>query len=101
MLNAHRLLYLKTGCILGCELQKILEYKDWCNFPNAIQKANKSCKSNRQTFFDHFVDINKMIELGNGATRDVANINNSSAAKNMLTKESKRKNLKERKSKYG
>lgn len=56
------------------ELQELLGYTDWRNFSNAINKAKDSCKTTGEEVSNHFVDINKMIELGKGAQREIEDI---------------------------
>ena len=51
------------------ELQKALEYKEWRNFKLVIDKAIISCNNSNFNVFDHFVEVNKMIELGKTAKR--------------------------------
>ena len=51
------------------ELQKALEYKEWRNFKLVIDKAIISCNNSNFNVFDHFVDFNKMVEVGSGAKR--------------------------------
>ena len=51
------------------ELQKALEYKEWRNFKLVIDKAIISCINSNFNVFDHFVEVNKMIELGKTAKR--------------------------------
>ena len=46
-------------------------YADWRNFLNAINKAKDSCETTGEGVSDHFVDVNKMIELGKGGKREV------------------------------
>ena len=53
------------------ELQKVLEYKEWRNFKVVIDKAITSCKNSKFNVFDHFVETNKMIELGKTAKRKI------------------------------
>lgn len=53
------------------DLQKLLEYDDWRNFLNVIEKAEISCKNAGQEIKDHFVDANKMVELGSGSERKI------------------------------
>jgi DNA-damage-inducible protein D len=59
---------------LARELQQLLGYADWRNFLNAIEKAKESCKTTGEAVLDHFVDVNKMIELGKGGQREVEDI---------------------------
>ena len=59
---------------LARELQELLGYSDWRNFTNAIEKAKQSCETSAQLVVDHFVDVNKMIELGKGGQREVSDI---------------------------
>ncbi|MGL4411695.1 MAG: DNA damage-inducible protein D [Bacteroidales bacterium] len=56
------------------ELCKALEYTDYRNFTNVINKAKDSCKNSKQIVLDHFVDINEMVKLGSGASRTVDSI---------------------------
>lgn len=59
---------------LARELQTLLGYADWRNFLNAIEKAKESCKTTGEEVSDHFVDVNKMIELGKGGQRKIEDI---------------------------
>lgn len=51
------------------ELQKILEYSEWRNFSNVIDKAKEACKKAGNVEISHFVDINKMVESGVADTK--------------------------------
>ncbi len=53
------------------ELMLVLEYSEWRNFLNVIEKAKTSCTTSKQCVADHFVDINKMILLGKGGEKSV------------------------------
>ena len=53
------------------ELQKVLEYKEWRNFKIVIDKAITSCENSNFNILNHFVETNKMIELGKTAKRNV------------------------------
>ncbi len=56
------------------DLQQLLDYDDWRNFVNVIEKAKISCKNSDQNIADHFVDINKMVKLGSGSERQIEDI---------------------------
>lgn len=56
------------------ELQDILEYTEWRNFTNIIDKAKIACKNSGADVEDHFVDVNKMVEIGSGAEREIDDI---------------------------
>jgi DNA-damage-inducible protein D len=61
-------------CWFARELQELLGYTDWRNFLQVIEKATIACKSAGQSMDDHFVDVNKMIDLGKGAQREIEDI---------------------------
>ena len=49
------------------ELQLVLNYKEWRKFENVINKAKESCKNSDIDISEHFVDVDKMIQIGSGA----------------------------------
>ena len=51
------------------ELQRALEYTEWRNFKKVIKKAMDACKGSNIEASEHFVEVNKMFPLGNGAIR--------------------------------
>ena len=53
------------------ELQKTLEYKEWRKFEGVIKKAITSCIGSNYNVDDHFVRLDKMIELAKGAKRKI------------------------------
>ena len=53
------------------ELQTALEYTEWRNFKKVIDKAILACKSSENAISDHFVDINKTIEMPKTATKTI------------------------------
>jgi len=59
---------------LGRDLQKLLGYAEWRNFSLVIDKAKTASQNAGQEISDHFVDVNKMIELPKGATREIEDI---------------------------
>lgn len=56
------------------ELQIVLEYTEWRNFCKTIEKAKSACENSNNAVSDHFVDVNKMVELGSGSKREIEDI---------------------------
>lgn len=54
------------------ELQELLEYSQWRNFEQVIDKAKIACENSSQQVKDHFADVSKMVEIGSGATKNKA-----------------------------
>ena len=52
------------------ELMPILQYKNWQNFEKIIQKAIIACEISNITVIDHFIESNKMVQIGSGAYRE-------------------------------
>ena len=63
-----------TECWSARDLQELFGYKLWQNFTNVIAKAKESCTNVGQNVLDHFIDVNKMVELGSGAKREIDDI---------------------------
>jgi DNA-damage-inducible protein D len=59
---------------LARDLQHLLGYTEWRNFQNPISKAKTACEVSGQNISDHFVGVNKMVEIGSGATKEVDDI---------------------------
>lgn len=53
------------------ELQIALEYKEWRNFSKVIDKAKIACEGSENAVSEHFVDVNKTIEMPKNATKDI------------------------------
>ena len=51
------------------ELQQVLDYKEWRKFLGVIDKAEDACNNSNFTLSDHFVQVDKMVEIGSGAKR--------------------------------
>lgn len=51
------------------ELQIALDYKEWRKFLGVIDKAEDACNNSNFTLSDHFVQVDKMVEIGSGAKR--------------------------------
>lgn len=56
---------------LGRDVQHLLGYAEWRNFVAVITKAKVACEVSGQPVKDHFVDVNKMVDLGSGSQREV------------------------------
>lgn len=59
---------------LARELQGVLGYSEWRNFSTVVDKAVIACRNAGFNPHEHFVETNKMIELGKGAVRPVQDI---------------------------
>lgn len=51
------------------ELMPILQYSNWQNFEKIIHKAIVACENSHISTINHFIDINKMVNIGSGAKR--------------------------------
>jgi DNA-damage-inducible protein D len=56
---------------LARDLQHLLGYDEWRNFNTPISKAKTACEISGHAVKDHFVDVNKMVDLGSGSQREV------------------------------
>jgi len=56
------------------DLQNMLDYDEWRNFANVIEKAKTACKNSGQEINDHFVEVNKMVDIGSGTKREIQDI---------------------------
>ena len=56
---------------LARDLQHLLGYTEWRNFLNIVNKAKTACEVSGHALGDHFVDVNKMVEIGSGAPREI------------------------------
>jgi DNA-damage-inducible protein D len=68
--------YLFNGmeCWSARELQEIFNYTDWRNFLKVADKAKEACKNSGEEIPDHFVAVNKMVQLGSGSERQKEDI---------------------------
>lgn len=56
---------------LARELQPILEYVQWRNFAEAVERAKLSCKNSGFAIEDHFADVSKTIDMPKGAHKEI------------------------------
>ena len=61
-------------CWSARELQEGLGYTEWRNFLKVIERAKVACGNAGFAGADHFVDVNKMIEVGKGGQREIDDI---------------------------
>ncbi len=57
---------------LARDLQYLLGYSEWRNFSSTvISRAKTACELSGHAVPDHFVDVNKMVDIGSGSRREV------------------------------
>jgi DNA-damage-inducible protein D len=56
------------------DFAQVLQYNEYRNFEQVIQKARAACFNSGQRLEDHFVDVTEMVELGRGAQREVKTV---------------------------
>ena len=56
------------------ELQQALEYTEWRNFFAVVEKAKTACSASGNEVDDHFVDVNKMVDIGSGTQREIDDV---------------------------
>ena len=78
-------------CWSARELCELMGYKLWQNFTKVIDKAKAACSNVGQNIEDHFIDVNKMVNIGSGAERQIddimltqEHIDNNAAVRKML-----------------
>ena len=59
---------------LARDIQHLLGYAEWRNFTAVISKAKTACEVSQHPVTNHFVDVNKMVDLGSGSQREVEDI---------------------------
>ena len=64
----------QVECWSARDLQKLLGYRLWQNFSKVINKAKEACENVGQPLSDHFIDVNKKVEVGSGAFREIDDI---------------------------
>ena len=56
------------------DLQILLNYTQWRNFLNVIEKAQESCKNSNHAILDHFAGVSKSIPVPKGGEREIDDI---------------------------
>ena len=59
---------------LARDLQHLLGYSEWRNFTTVVSKAKTACEVSGRAVADHFVDVNKTIQMPKGAEKEVDEI---------------------------
>lgn len=59
---------------LARDLQHLLGYAAWRNFTLVIGKAKTACEVSGHVVADHFVEVNKMVDLGSGSQREIDDV---------------------------
>jgi DNA-damage-inducible protein D len=59
---------------LARDVQHLLGYAEWRNFTTVISKAKTACEVSGHLVDHHFVDVNKMVDLGSGSQREIDDI---------------------------
>lgn len=59
---------------LARDLQHLLGYAEWRNFLVTIGKARTACELSGHPIVNHFVDVNKMVNLGSGSKREIDDV---------------------------
>ena len=54
------------------ELQTALEYKEWRNFYQVMNRAVIACENSENEVAEHFVEVNKTICMPKGATKEIS-----------------------------
>jgi DNA-damage-inducible protein D len=61
-------------CWSARDLQVLLGYSKWENFEKVINKAKEACRNAGGEVRDHFPDVRKMVDIGSGTEREIADI---------------------------
>jgi len=53
------------------ELSSVLEYTEWRNFSKVLDRARQACKNSGYQLENHFVEVDKMVQIGSNTKRIV------------------------------
>lgn len=59
---------------LARELAPVLDYVQYRNFVQVVEKAKEACRQSGHPVADHFADVSKMVDIGSGAQRPVDDV---------------------------
>jgi len=59
---------------LARDLQRLLGYEQWKNFKAVVDRAKLACETAGHPVPDHFAGVGKMVGLGSGSQREVADM---------------------------
>lgn len=59
---------------LARELAPLLDYQDWRNFMQVVEKARIACQQSNHPSENHFGDVTKMVPIGSNAQRPVPDV---------------------------
>ena len=54
------------------ELEKILGYSDWRNFKKVLMKSIDACNNSNVDMYEHIVEVNRVLSVGNNARLNVS-----------------------------
>jgi DNA-damage-inducible protein D len=68
--------YLQNGVEywMARDIQRLLDYTQWRNFLQVVDKAKTACAKAGQDVSDHFADVSKMVPIGSGVERKVEDL---------------------------
>jgi DNA-damage-inducible protein D len=58
---------------MGRDILSILDYREWRDFREVVQRAKTSCENAGHFVADHFVPLLEMVDIGSGAKREREN----------------------------
>jgi len=59
---------------LARDIQHLLGYDEWRNFNTVVSKAKTACEVSGHVVSDHFVDVNKTIQMPKSAEKDIPDV---------------------------
>ena len=66
------------------DLAPLLEYQDWRNFMQVVDKARVACEQSGQSVADHFGEATKMVSIGSSGQRGIPHVHLSRYASYLI-----------------